>query len=255
MADPQDKTKGVSLDPAEIAKFSALAAQWWDPEGPFAPLHRLNPTRLAFIRDEAVRLLDAPPRGRRPLTGLSILDIGCGGGLVSAPLARLGAAMTSLDASEETIAAARAHAEAQELKIDFRAASVESLAGEQFDIVLALEIVEHVADVAAFLAACANVVRPGGKLIVSTINRTQKARLFAIVGAERFLKWAPEGTHDYEKLVTPEELAAACPTLDWEAPVGLSFDPLARDWKLSRDIAINYFRVAHKRSAEAPNDA
>ncbi|MGE0045400.1 MAG: bifunctional 2-polyprenyl-6-hydroxyphenol methylase/3-demethylubiquinol 3-O-methyltransferase UbiG [Hyphomonadaceae bacterium] len=238
-------TERRSLDPEEVAKFSAQAGEWWDQHGAFAPLHRLNPTRLKFIRDEALKL--APGGGPKPLSGLRILDLGCGGGLVSVPLARLGADVTGADASEETIAAARAHAQKVGLAVDYRVALAEELAGETFDIVLALEIVEHVADVSAFLEAAAALVRPGGKLIVSTINRTRRAQLFAIVGAERFLKWVPEDTHHYDKLVTPEELAYAAPDLDWAEPVGMSFDPVARDWKLSRDVSVNYFRVAAKR--------
>jgi len=240
-----------SLDPAEVAKFSAIAAEWWDQEGKFAPLHRMNPVRLQYIRDEAVKLVTpSAASGGGKLSGLRILDLGCGGGLVSAPLARLGADVTGVDASEETIAAARAHADEVGLGVDFRVATAEALAGEGalFDLVLALEIVEHVADVGAFLSACAALVRPGGKLIVSTINRTQRARLFAIVGAERFLKWVPEDTHHYEKLVTPEELAAAAPGLAWHDPVGMTLHPLQRNWALSRDISVNYFRSATRPS-------
>jgi 2-polyprenyl-6-hydroxyphenyl methylase/3-demethylubiquinone-9 3-methyltransferase len=241
-----------SLDPAEVAKFSALAAKWWDQEGEFAPLHRMNPVRLAYLRDEAAKIAPtggaaAAPGGGK-LAGLRILDLGCGGGLVSVPLARLGAVVTGADASAETIAAARAHAAAVGVGVDYRVATAEELAaaGETFDLVLALEIVEHVADVGAFLSACAALARPGGKLIVSTINRTQKARAFAIIGAERFLRWVPEDTHHYEKLVTPEELVRAAPALAWEAPVGMSFDPLQRRWRLSRDVSVNYFRSARK---------
>jgi 2-polyprenyl-6-hydroxyphenyl methylase/3-demethylubiquinone-9 3-methyltransferase len=189
--------------------------------------------------------------GGKALHGLRILDLGCGGGLVSVPLARLGARVTGLDASAETIEAAKAHAREAGLEIDYRAGAVEDLAGESFDLVLALEIVEHVADVGAFLKACANLIRPGGKLIVSTINRTQRARALALFGAERVFKWIPEGTHEYEKLVTPEELAGAAPDLRWEAPVGLSFDPLQRAWKLSRDCSVNYFRAAARPAGSA----
>jgi 2-polyprenyl-6-hydroxyphenyl methylase/3-demethylubiquinone-9 3-methyltransferase len=196
--------------------------------------------------------MDASPAGgggkRGALQGLRILDLGCGGGLVSVPLARLGAAVTGVDASAETIEAAKAHARAAGLLIDYRVGSAESLAGESFDLVLALEIVEHVADVGAFLRACAALIRPGGKLILSTINRTPKARALALFGAERLFKWIPQGTHDYEKLVRPEELVAAAPDLNWEAPVGLSFDPIQRAWKLSADVSINYFRTAARKA-------
>ena len=239
----------ASLDPAEVAKFSKLAAEWWDPKGAFAPLHALNPARLEIIRDEA-RARAAAPAGAKPLAGLSILDIGCGGGLVSVPLTRLGARVTGLDASQEAIAAARLYAEEAGLAIEYRAGTVEALADEladKFDLVLALEIVEHVADVATFLGACAALVRPGGKLIVSTLNRTHKARALAVFAAERILHWAPIGTHDYEKFVTPEELAYAAPDLDWQEPVGLRFDPLSRQWRRSKDVDVNYVRVARKR--------
>ncbi|MBL8551797.1 MAG: bifunctional 2-polyprenyl-6-hydroxyphenol methylase/3-demethylubiquinol 3-O-methyltransferase UbiG [Hyphomonadaceae bacterium] len=255
---PQREGGASTVDAAEIAKFSAIAAEWWDQEGKFKPLHQMNPARLAFIREVALqnetpplpsrgegRVRGASPATARgkPLRGLRILDIGCGGGLVSVPLARLGAEVTGVDASPETIEAAKTHAREIGLDIDFRVGAAEELT-ESFDLVLALEIVEHVADVGAFLQACAKLVRPGGKLIVSTINRTARARTFAIVGAERFLKWAPEGTHEYEKLVAPEELVAGAPDLRWAAPVGLSFDPIARSWKLSDDVSMNYFRVA-----------
>lgn len=233
----------TTLDPAEIEKFSALAAEWWNPDGPFGALHRLNPVRLQFIRDFVIRHFRGA--GRRPLTGLKVLDIGCGGGLVSAPLARMGAALTGADASVEAIGAARAYAAQGGLDIDFQCTSAEALhaAGAQYDLVTALEIVEHVADVNAFLTAASALVKPGGALILSTINRTQKARALAIVGAERILKWAPEGAHDFEKLVTPEELRAGAPQLKWEEPVGITYNPLGAGWTLSRDASVNYLAV------------
>jgi len=236
----------ASLDPAEIAKFSALAAQWWDPRGPFAALHRMNPPRLTFIREAAGRVLSA--RGVKPLTGFAALDLGCGGGLISAPLARLGAEVTAIDASEEAIGAARAHAQKSGLAIDFRVATAEALAesGARFDIVVALEIVEHVANVPVFLGAASELVRPDGLLVLSTINRTQRARALAIVGAERILKWAPEGAHDYDKLVTPDEIRAATPAIDWDAPVGLSYRPFTAGWSLSEDVSINYLLAGRK---------
>lgn len=245
MADAPPST----LDPAEIAKFGALAAEWWNPKGPFGALHRLNPVRLQYIRDVVLHHFATPPR--RPLEGLDALDLGCGGGLVSAPMARMGARVTGVDASAEAIGAARTYAAQAQLTIDFRCASAEALAetGETFDLVTALEIVEHVADVGAFLSAAAALVRPGGMLVLSTINRTPQARALAIVGAERILKWAPEGAHDYDKLVTPEEIRAGAPMLEWRDPVGISFSPLGRGWTLSRDVSVNYTIAGAKRAA------
>lgn len=229
-----------TLDPAEIEKFSALAAEWWNPKGPFGALHRLNPIRLQFIRDEVVRHFGTEPR--RPLSGLRVLDLGCGGGLVSAPLARMGGEVTAIDASSEAIGAARAYASQAGIPIDFEKTTAEALVerSAQFDLVTALEIIEHVADVKAFLAAASALVRPGGMLILSTINRTQKARALAIVGAERILKWAPEGAHDYDKLVTPDEIRAGAPGIKWNEPVGFVYAPLGAGWSLSRDVSVNY---------------
>jgi 2-polyprenyl-6-hydroxyphenyl methylase/3-demethylubiquinone-9 3-methyltransferase len=233
-------------DPAEIAKFNALAHEWWNPKGPFGALHRLNPVRLRFIRDTAARLLGADPR--RPLAGLALLDLGCGGGLASAPLARMGATVLGVDAAPDAIGAARAHADQAGLDLAFECATAEALAarGARFDIVTALEIVEHVADVDAFLKAASALVRPGGLLILSTINRTAKARALAITGAERILKWAPEGAHDYDKLVTPDEIRAHAPDISWEQPVGISYNPLGAGWELSSDIQINYLMAGQR---------
>ena len=238
-----------TLDPAEIEKFSALAAEWWNPSGPFGALHRLNPVRLLFIRDLASGHFGGA--GRRPLEGLDVLDLGCGGGLVSAPLARMGGAVTAVDASAEAIGAARAYAAQTGLAIDYRCTSAEALVetGAQFDIVTALEIIEHVADVGAFLAAAAALVKPNGLLVLSTINRTPKARALAIVGAERILKWAPEGAHDYDKLVTPDEIRAGVPTIAWDEPVGITYEPLGRGWSLSRDVSVNYLFAGTKSAA------
>lgn len=237
MADPPRPT---TLDPAEIEKFSALAAQWWDPNGPFGQLHRMNPVRLQYIRDFATRHFGR--QGRQPLAGLSAVDLGCGGGLASAPLARLGAEVTGIDASPEAIGAASAHANAAGLEIGFRIGTAEELAAEdaRFDLVVALEVIEHVADVSAFLAAASALVAPDGMIALSTINRTPKARALAIVGAEKILKWAPEGAHDYDKLVTPDEIRAAARDITWEDPTGLSYEPLGRGWTLSRDVSVNY---------------
>lgn len=238
-----------TLDPAEIEKFSALAREWWNPDGPFGALHRLNPVRLQFIRDLAVQHF-APAKKTRPLAGLNVLDLGCGGGLVSAPLARMGAELTAIDASAEAIGAARAHASEAGLTIDFQQTTAEALAraGRTFDLVAALEIIEHVADVPAFLTAVQSLVRPGGLLVLSTINRTPKARALAIVGAERILKWAPEGAHDYDKLVTPDEIRAGAPAIIWDEPVGITYQPLGSGWALSRDVSVNYM-IAGRKSA------
>lgn len=237
---------GSTLDPAEIEKFSALAAEWWNPSGPFGALHRMNPVRLQYIRDVAVSHFGTSTR--RPLEGLSALDLGCGGGLVSAPLARMGSKVTAIDASEEAIGAARAYAEQAGLDIAFDCTTAEALVerGATFQLVTALEIVEHVADVPAFLSAASALVAPGGLLILSTINRTPKARALAITGAERILKWAPEGAHDYDKLVTPEEIRTGAPALQWDEPVGVSYQPLGKGWSLSRDIDVNYMMAGRR---------
>lgn len=235
-----------TTDPAEIAKFSALAAEWWNPKGPFGALHRLNPVRLGFIRELALKQFGT--QARHPLQGVATLDLGCGGGLVSAPLARMGANLVAIDASEEAIGAARAYAEQAGLAIDFQCTTAEALVerGAQFDLVTALEIVEHVADVGAFLTAASSLVKPGGVLVLSTINRTPKARALAITGAERILKWAPEGAHDYEKLVTPDEIRSGARGLRWDEPVGITYQPLGAGWSLSRDVDVNYVIAGHK---------
>ncbi len=246
-------TAAPTTDAAEIAKFSRLAAHWWDANGPFRALHLMNPARLSYIRERASAL--APQAdARRPLAGVRALDLGCGGGLISAPLARLGAAVTGLDASTEAIGAARAYAEIAGLAIEYRQGAAEDLAaaGARYDLVVALEIVEHVADLGAFLAAASTLTRPEGVFIVSTINRTPKARALALFGAEKILHWAPEGAHDYDKLVTPEEIRAGAPDFVWEEPVGLSFKPFGAGWDLSRDVSMNYLMAGRKQERAAP---
>jgi 2-polyprenyl-6-hydroxyphenyl methylase/3-demethylubiquinone-9 3-methyltransferase len=249
-ADPADHRGTATLDPAEIERFARLAADWWDTGGKFRTLHLIGPARMTFLRDQLLHHFGRPPGGLRPLNGLSILDIGCGGGLVCEPLARLGASVTGIDPAPENIEAARRHAETQQLTVSYRAARVEDLAAEgcTFDAVSCLEVVEHVPDVGAFLKTCAGLVRPGGLMLLSTINRTVKAYLLAIVGAEYVLRWLPMGTHQWERFVTPDELARHLGAAGLGAPTfqGLAYNPLADAWSLSADTDVNYFAAAPK---------
>lgn len=240
-----------TIDPDEVEKFSRIAAEWWDPDGKFRPLHVFNPVRLAFIRDTVVAAKELAPDARRPFEGLRLLDVGCGGGLLSEPMARLGAEVVGLDASEANIKTASVHAAEQGLAIDYRAGAAEDLlaAGEApFDVVLAMEIVEHVADVDAFLRACARLVAPGGVLVLATLNRTPAAFALAIFGAEYVLRWLPRGTHDYAKFVRPAEARAplAAEGLSLDAPIGVRFNPLSGRWSLSADTAVNYMLTGHR---------
>lgn len=237
----------VTVDRAEVARFARMAASWWDPEGEFRPLHRLNPVRVAFIRDRLVRHFARDSRALAPFAGLRLLDIGCGGGLVAEPMARLGFAVTAIDADRTALGVARAHAAAMGLAIDYREAAVEDLAGASFDAVVALEVVEHVRDRPAFLAATVALVRPGGALVAATLNRTARSFLLAIVGAEYVLRWLPRGTHRWEKFVRPSELAAglrAGGMVPGEV-CGVSYAP-GRGWVLSGDLATNYLLIALK---------
>jgi 2-polyprenyl-6-hydroxyphenyl methylase/3-demethylubiquinone-9 3-methyltransferase len=250
MAGPADSEapEAASVDRAELAKFAALASRWWDPAGQFAPLHRLNPVRLAFVRDRAAARFCRDPRAPRPLAGLRLLDIGCGGGLLAEPLARLGASVTAVDAAARNIAVARLHAEQAGLAIDYRVAAAETLAeaGERFDIVLAMEVIEHVADLDAFIGAAVALLAPGGLLFLATINRTAKAFALAVVGAEYVLRWLPRGTHDWRRFVRPSELAAAL-RRHGAAPIeirGVAYQPLADRWALSADLDVNYMMVS-----------
>jgi 2-polyprenyl-6-hydroxyphenyl methylase/3-demethylubiquinone-9 3-methyltransferase len=240
-------TSAASLDPDEIARFAAMARDWWDPAGPLAPLHRLNPTRLAWIRDRIADHFGCDRKSAAPLKNLRILDIGCGGGLVTEPLARMGATVAGIDPAEENIAVARHHAAGEHLAIDYRAETAEALAarGESFDAVLILEVVEHVTNVPAFVATAASLVRPGGLVLGSTINRTLKAWALAIVGAEYVLRWLPRGTHSYEKLVTPAELREAFrgAGLAPGAETGVMYVPIADRWRLTNDMDVNYMMV------------
>ena len=237
---------GLSVDPAEVAKFSAIAAEWWDPSGKFAPLHKFNPVRLEFIRREAASRFGR--QGLRSFEGLSLLDIGCGGGLLSEPMARLGFAVTGADASARNIGTAKAHAAQSGVTINYRATTAETLAAEglSFDVVLNMEVVEHVADVGAYLAACTQLVKPGGITIVATLNRTLKSLALAKIGAEYVLGWLPRGTHDWNRFMAPDDLRAKLEDsgLTILKTQGVSFNPIGWDWKLSGDVDVNYMIVA-----------
>ena len=234
-----------SIDPKEVEQFSRIAAEWWDPKGKFAPLHKFNPVRLAFIRDQVQARFGRDPKAIRPFEGLRLLDIGCGGGLLCEPMTRLGFQVTGVDASERNIGTASAHAAEQGLVIDYRATTAEDLlaAGERpFDVILNMEVIEHVADPGAYLRDCARLLAPGGLMIVATLNRTLKALALAKIGAEYVLRWVPAGTHDWNKFLKPEELRSF---LDGEpvavqGPFGVAFNPLTDRWVRSSDCDINY---------------
>ena len=238
------------VDAAEVARFDALAATWWDEAGPMRVLHRFNPVRLAYIRDAACRRFGRDPDAPFALEGLSIVDVGCGGGLLSEPLARLGAAVTGLDPATRNLAAARAHAEEAGIRVDYRPETIEAVAasGARFDVVLAMEVIEHVPDPKAFLRAAASAVKPGGLLFAATLNRTLRSFALAIVGAEYVLGWLPRGTHDWDKFITPDELrgmlraGGLVPT----DVTGVVYNPLTDGWRASGDTAVNYMVAAEK---------
>ncbi|MEK1899411.1 MAG: bifunctional 2-polyprenyl-6-hydroxyphenol methylase/3-demethylubiquinol 3-O-methyltransferase UbiG [Rhizobium sp.] len=240
----------TTIDQSEVDRFSAMAAEWWSPTGKFKPLHKFNPVRLAYIRDRAAENFSRSPKSAKPLEGLRVLDIGCGGGLLSEPVARMGAEVVGADPSEKNIGIASTHAKASGVAVDYRAVTAEQLAeaGETFDIVLNMEVVEHVADVELFMNTCASMVRPGGLMFVATINRTMKAAALAIFAAENVLRWLPRGTHQYEKLVRPEELEKplAASGLEIVDRTGVFFNPLANQWNLSKDIDVNYMLLAKR---------
>ncbi len=242
----------TTIDPAEVAKFEAMAAEWWDPNGKFKPLHMLNPCRLDYINSQIAAEFDRDLTAPAPFAGLRILDIGCGGGLLSEPMARLGADVVGADAAARNIPVAHVHAEAGGLTIDYRHCAAEDLAaaGEQFDVVLNMEVVEHVSDPQAFLTACQVLLKPGGLMICSTLNRNPKSYLMAIIGAEQVMRWLPKGTHDWKKFITPDELYDLIRTAGLE-PVdrkGMVFNPLGWSWSVSaRDLSCNYVTASVKR--------
>jgi len=239
-----------TIDPAEVARFDAIARTWWDQKGPMAVLHKFNPIRRGFVRDLACERFGRDPKGMIALDGLTLVDIGCGGGVLSEPLARLGAEVTGLDPAPTNIAVARAHAQRGGLAIDYRQETIEAQValGKTFDIVLAMEVVEHVADVEAFVAACCAAVKPGGLLVMATLNRTLKSYALAIVGAEYVLRWLPRGTHDWNRFVTPDELGGAIEAggLELGESTGVVYNPFADRWSAARDMDVNYMLAASR---------
>jgi 2-polyprenyl-6-hydroxyphenyl methylase/3-demethylubiquinone-9 3-methyltransferase len=240
----------ATIDQDEVARFSRMAEQWWDPRGPMAALHKFNPVRLGYIRDRAAEHFGRDTAKRDSLAGLRMLDIGCGGGILCEPLTRLGAAVVGADPSESNIVVAQRHAAQAGLSIDYRATSAEALqaAGERFDVVLAMEVVEHVTDVGLFIGSAAAMVKPGGLMFVATLNRTLKSFALAIVGAEYVLRWLPRGTHQWDKFVTPNELEIAITQgrLEIFDETGVIYNLLADRWQLSSDMDVNYMVAAEK---------
>jgi 2-polyprenyl-6-hydroxyphenyl methylase/3-demethylubiquinone-9 3-methyltransferase len=245
-----------SIDPDEVARFSALAAKWWDPKGEFAALHRLNPARLGFIREQALARFGRDPKARRPFEGLTLLDVGCGGGLLCEPLSRLGFAVTGADAAPAAVGVAAAHAAQMGLAIDYRATTAEALLAEgaRFDVVLNMEVIEHVAEPAAFLRDTAGLLAPDGLMVVATLNRTLKSLALGKLAAEYLLRWAPPGTHDWRRFLKPDELRGflAGAPYDVAGPFGLSFDPRSGRWSVGDDAAINYMMTVTPPRVIAP---
>jgi len=240
---------GASIDPADVARFSAQAAEWWDAHGPFAPLHRFNPARLKLIREQLCTRLGRDEKALRPFEGLTLLDVGCGGGLIAEPMRRMGFQVTAIDASAENIGTARAHADMVGLDIAYRPATVEQIEAEgagPFDVVLTMEVIEHVADPGAFARACSRLVKPGGVMMVATLNRTLKSLALGKVAAEYVLRWVPAGTHDWRQFLKPDEIRAmlADEPVTVEGPYGLAYDPLNDRWRQTPDADINYMMVA-----------
>ena len=236
--------EATTIDPEDVARFSAIANEWWDPDGKFKPLHRFNPIRLQYIRDRLCAQFGRDTQSLRPFDGLRFLDVGCGGGLISEPLSRMGADVTGIDASDRNVGTARVHAEKSGLDIDYRVTTVEELAamGDTFDAVISMEVVEHVADVDLFLDGCATLMDANGAIVLATLNRTPKSFAFGIVGAEYIMRWLPRGTHDWKKFVRPSELARGLRRnrVSVDDISGLTFNPLSGEWKISNDVSVNY---------------
>ncbi len=239
-----------SLDPAEVEKFSKLAAEWWNPAGKFGVLHKFNPVRLTYIKEQVCARLALDPMAREPFKGLRFLDIGCGGGLLCEPMARLGASVVGVDPSEKNIKTASVHASEMELDIDYRVGTAEDLAaaGEKFDVILNMEVIEHVANPQTFTGTCVSLLQPDGLMFVATLNRTFKSFALAIVGAEYVLRWLPKGTHQWEKFIKPDELKS------WlnekgaatKAESGVTYHPIANEWRKAKDMDVNYMLVAQR---------
>ena len=240
----------TTINPEEVQKFAAMADEWWDPNGKFRPLHKFNPVRLGYIREKAIGHFGKDGHSRTPLAGLRFLDIGCGGGLLSEPMARLGADVVGIDPAERNVRTAEVHAKRSGLGIDYRATTAEALAaaGETFDVVLNMEVIEHVDNVPLYVKSCAALVKPGGLMFVATINRTPRAYALAILGAEYVLRWLPRGTHDYRKFLTPDEVTALITRNGMRVVdrTGVVFHPLADEWRQSRDMGVNYMLLAEK---------
>lgn len=244
------QTGRTTIDPEDVARFSAIAEEWWDPLGKFRPLHKFNPTRLAFMRDKLCAHFNRDPNLAKPLEGLSLLDIGCGGGLLSEPMCRMGATVTGADASEKNIKTAKVHAEQQKLTINYRSIPAETLVeqNERFNIVVNMEVMEHVADLPHFVTSCANLLEPGGVMICATLNRTFKSLGLAVIGAEYILRWLPVGTHQWSQFIKPDELSDHLNSAGLSVGefTGVTYNPISDRWSLSRDTAVNYMTIATK---------
>lgn len=245
-----DTAADTTINRAEVEKFGKLAEEWWNPDGKFKPLHKFNPVRLTYIRDQLLRHFGRDAMSRRPLEGLRVLDIGCGGGLLCEPMARLGATVVGADAADRNVAVAKIHAGQSGLDIDYRATTAEALAdaGERFDVVLNMEVVEHVDNVPLYMKSCADLVAPGGLLFTATINRTARALALAIFGAEYVLRWLPRGTHSYDKFLTPDEIATLVERngLRVTGRTGVVYSPFRDEWRQSRDMGVNYMVLAER---------